>query len=328
MSCLGMFLVVSLLVSLPCCGRTNLDRALAGTGGRSAIGGGPATGGVPAGGSGVAAGGSSGTSGGVAGSASTRATGGATGTGGTISTSGASASGADMDSCSSDADCLSSCIWITAPTDSSQCTAQYCCGMTWLGRKRCDANRAAWASYCPNQSPTSFPCPCVAMCDHERFACIGGRCTAACPPTADASPDVAFITTDTSLDLAFVANGDGQAISVPDARLADSGAGDTGSKAALDAMCDPQSIWQAVSAGLPVTDGGCYLTPTDSAGHFIGINYIWGNIVLDSEGRVTDNTGYYLSAEQRQAWLDSVANDRWPCLADQTLVYSCFILKA
>jgi hypothetical protein len=95
--------------------------------------------------------------------------------GGTTSTT-------DLDSCSSDADCLLSCIWITAPTTSNDCTAQYCCGMTWLSQKRCDANRAAWASYCPTQAPTSFPCPCVQLCQNETFSCIGGHCTTSCPP--------------------------------------------------------------------------------------------------------------------------------------------------
>ena len=106
---------------------------------------------------------------------------------------GTGGSTSDLDSCSSDSDCLSSCIWVTAPTNSSQCTANYCCGMTRISQRRCDANQAAWASYCPDQSPTSFPCPCVAMCQGEMFGCMGGRCTTSCPPTADAAPDVAFV---------------------------------------------------------------------------------------------------------------------------------------
>jgi hypothetical protein len=160
------------------------------------------------------------------------------------------------------------------------------------------------------------------------MSCVAGRCSFACPTIIDAAADVAFVAIDASPDVVFVGSRDGKAISILDAQPDGSSVVDNGSNAALDALCDPQSIWQAVSAGLPVTEGGCYLTPTDSAGKFIGNNYIWGNIVIDSEGRVMDNTGYYLSAEQRQSWLDSVANDRWPCLAGQTLAYSCFILKA
>jgi hypothetical protein len=50
-----------------------------------------------------------------------------------------------------------------------------------------------------------------------------------------------------------------------------------------------------------------------------------GEIVLDSDGLVIDNTGYYLDAADKQVWLNSVADDRWPCLADQSLRYSCYI---
>ena len=45
----------------------------------------------------------------------TPATGGVSGTGGSTSASGGSISTADLDICSSDADCLSLCIWVTAP---------------------------------------------------------------------------------------------------------------------------------------------------------------------------------------------------------------------
>lgn len=182
------FLVASVVVILPGCGRTRPALLAGGTGGTSALGGVTSTGGIAATGGGVAAtGGSTSASGGVVGSGGVQAAGGSVGTGGSTSTT-----TTDLDTCSSDADCLSACIWVTAPTSSSQCTANYCCGMTRISRKRCDANQAAWASYCPNQSPTSFPCPCVALCDHEIFGCVGGRCTTSCPPTADAAPDVAF----------------------------------------------------------------------------------------------------------------------------------------
>jgi hypothetical protein len=121
------------------------------------------------------------------------ATGGVTGSVGSTTAPDGSVFTTDLDSCSSDADCLTSCIWVTAPTSSSQCTANYCCGMTWLSRKRCDENQARWAYYCPNQAPTSFPCPCVVLCQNETFRCIGGRCTSSCPPGNDAAPDVAFV---------------------------------------------------------------------------------------------------------------------------------------
>ena len=169
------FLMACVLMFAPGCERTRLAHLAGGTGGWAALGGVTSTG--------VAApGGSTSTSGGVVSGGGVQAAGGVIGTGGSTS---------DLDSCSSDAECLSSCIWVTAPTNSSQCSADYCCGMTRISQKRCDANQAAWASYCPNQSPTSFPCPCLQMCQNETFRCTGGRCATSCPTTIDASPDAA-----------------------------------------------------------------------------------------------------------------------------------------
>ena len=67
--------------------------------------------------------------------------------------------------------------------------------MTWLSKRRCDANQAAWATYCPNQSPEYCPCPCVFhSCPNQVYGCFGGRCTAGCLPAVDAASDVAFAT--------------------------------------------------------------------------------------------------------------------------------------
>jgi hypothetical protein len=132
---------------------------------------------------------------GAGGAGGTPTTAGMAGTGGLPPGSGGSIATADLDTCSSDADCLSSCIWVTTPTSSSQCTAFYCCGMTQLSKRRCEANQAAWASFCPNESPTNEPCKCVEVCDHGIFGCVGGRCMTSCPPNTDASPDVAFVAT-------------------------------------------------------------------------------------------------------------------------------------
>lgn len=46
-----------------------------------------------------------------------------------------------------------------------------------------------------------------------------------------------------------------------------------------------------------------------------------GAMVLDDEGRVVDITG--LSGDKLQGWLDDLANQRWPCLAGQTIGYAC-----
>ena len=179
------FLASSFLVCLLCCGRTSLDIKIVGAGGTLLLGGLPTTGGVSAAGGVTGTGGAKSGSGGMADGGGAGIAG-SSGVGGAITASGGSVSTGDLDACSSDADCLLSCIWVTAPTNSSQCTAFYCCGMTWLSKRRCDVNQAAWAAYCPGQSPVNQACPCVVLCDHEAFACIGGRCTTACPPAGDA----------------------------------------------------------------------------------------------------------------------------------------------
>jgi hypothetical protein len=112
--------------------------------------------------------------GGAAGKGGTQAAGGVTGTGGSTSTSDGSVSTADLDTCSSDADCTS-CNWGEAPTDSSHCTGSYCCGGPILTKKRCDANQAAWAAYCPGQSPPVGMCPCLG-CTGQSIGCVGGQC--------------------------------------------------------------------------------------------------------------------------------------------------------
>jgi hypothetical protein len=149
-------LACSIMLSALCCGRTSLDTVVAGAGRAISLGGAAASGGAPA-------------------------AGGATGAGGSTSAADGSVSTTDLDTCSSDADCLTSCIWTTAPENSSHCTAFYCCSNTWLSKKRCEANQAAWASYCPNQSPKREDCPCLAQCLGEVFACVGGRCAPLCP---------------------------------------------------------------------------------------------------------------------------------------------------
>jgi hypothetical protein len=183
---LGSFLVASVLVAMPCCGRTSLDAIVAGAGGAVGLGGITGTGGVRAAGGTTSTGGSTASSGGLASSGGIQATGGVIRNGGAISASGGSVSAGDLDACSSDADCTTSCVWTTAPTDSSQCFAEYCCGSNWMSKRRCEANQAAWAVYCPNQSATRISCPCITMCNTPAqtmtFGCAGGKCEVVCSP--------------------------------------------------------------------------------------------------------------------------------------------------
>jgi hypothetical protein len=82
--------------------------------------------------------------------------------------------------------------------------------------------------------------------------------------------------------------------------------------------CDAAALWRAIgTAGgylicLPASPD---LEPTEKRGPGRGA------VVLDDDGRVTDNTG--LDDAAKQAWLEQLAGQRWPCLASRTLGYSC-----
>ena len=161
---LDSFLIASFLVFAPSCGRTGLFTPAAGVGGTMARGG------TAAGGAAVGTGGSTSASGGLSGHGGAQATGGQVGAGGAVSGAG----GSSPDTCSIDSDCAA-CIWETAPTDSSHCAHSYCCGGMIVSKKRCEANQAAWSSYCPNQSPKDESCKCVG-CDGQAIGCVGGQC--------------------------------------------------------------------------------------------------------------------------------------------------------
>ena len=178
------FLIASVLVILPGCGRTRPALLAGGTGGAPALGGVTSTGGIAATGGDVAAGGATSASGGVVGGGGVQAGGGVIGTGGSTS---------DLDSCSIDADCAP-CLWAPPPTDPSQCPGFFnCCGGFSATKKRCDSNRAGWNASCPGQSPQDRACPCIQLCERDMaISCVAGRCIFTCPPTADAAPDVGF----------------------------------------------------------------------------------------------------------------------------------------
>ncbi len=46
-----------------------------------------------------------------------------------------------------------------------------------------------------------------------------------------------------------------------------------------------------------------------------------GAIVIDDDGRIVDNTR--IRDDEKQQWLDSFADQRFPCLAGQTITYEC-----
>jgi hypothetical protein len=82
--------------------------------------------------------------------------------------------------------------------------------------------------------------------------------------------------------------------------------------------CDPATLWRAIGAPggfLVCRAAPPNLDPTQKPGPGRGA------VVLDADGRVIDNTG--LDGATKQAWLDELAAQRWPCLAGQTLGYAC-----
>jgi hypothetical protein len=88
----------------------------------------------------------------------------------------------------------------------------------------------------------------------------------------------------------------------------------------FDGLCDLEKAGSSVAAATGV-DFCSVATANDYA------NYA---VAVDGEGRFVELLGMpagtpALKGSARQAWLNSVANDRWPCLAGQTVFFSCQI---
>jgi hypothetical protein len=102
----------------------------------------------------------------------------------------------------------------------------------------------------------------------------------------------------------------------PDAGMSSGGAGVGGD---AESSCQPEVLWVAVVDGALGGLGSCDSTSVPGAAEKIG--RLRGAVVLDSDGRVIDNTG--LSGTEKQTWLDKLGNQRWLCLAGQTIGYTC-----
>ena len=89
-------------------------------------------------------------------------------------------------------------------------------------------------------------------------------------------------------------------------------AGDAGGGAACDADLD-QELWEAVALDA-VGAGTCNPQLCESSDTFLV-----GAITFNAEGRVTWVTGF----DPSDAWLEFVADNRWPCYASQGLPYCC-----
>ena len=79
---------------------------------------------------------------------------------------------------------------------------------------------------------------------------------------------------------------------------------------AAEASCDAAPLWHAVA--FSAFSAVCSPNPA-------GVAYI----VLDGEGWVVDNSMYAGDPVSLQTWLDSLGTQRWPCVAGQTIHYSC-----
>jgi len=94
---------------------------------------------------------------------------------------------------------------------------------------------------------------------------------------------------------------------------------DGGQSESLDASCDFHMLEDAVGRAAGCCCG-VFLSPANSA-------YA---VVIDCDGRaiellnLPDQTPL-LSGDARQAWLDSLANDRWACFAGQSVQFTCMV---
>jgi hypothetical protein len=99
---------------------------------------------------------------------------------------------------------------------------------------------------------------------------------------------------------------------------ADSAPADDGPQGSPDNQCDVYRMLAGLVA-LPHALNPSLLPeciPADAFG-------VTGNLVFDGDGRLLDDTGYPGTEVQKQAWLDSLAQQRWPCWAGQTIAYQC-----
>ena len=82
--------------------------------------------------------------------------------------------------------------------------------------------------------------------------------------------------------------------------------------------CDTGALWQRVTRAAHVI-GYCDVVPVP--GPDVPLARFRGAILIDEEGRVIDNTG--LMGEEKATWLSELGDQRWPCLAGQSIGYLC-----
>jgi radical SAM superfamily enzyme YgiQ (UPF0313 family) len=94
---------------------------------------------------------------------------------------------------------------------------------------------------------------------------------------------------------------------------------DGGASGSADASCDISRLEQSVSQA---SGWSCQAHASPQGWAYA--------VVIDCDGkavellRLPDQTPLFTGTE-RQAWLDSLANDRWPCFAGQSVQFSCIV---
>ena len=86
--------------------------------------------------------------------------------------------------------------------------------------------------------------------------------------------------------------------------------------------CDQSTLWWALkTAGGHTVGAMCFPTqdpPLD------GGDAIFGYVVLDGDGQVVDNTSFGpFEDQQKQGWLASLVDKRWPCFGGERIAYAC-----
>jgi hypothetical protein len=142
------------------------------------------------------------------------------------------------------------------------------------------------------------------------------------PDEVDAAPDIAagdFGPTVDSLDAptdlpeAAIAPRDGSSSDGADAPALETGNPWLDSGWIIDGPCsdNPSNLMQVLATSL----GSPFCSRTASS-------QPEGHIDFDSEGRVTIITGNRVPTD-KEAWVDSLAAYRWPCLAGKIIAYGC-----
>ncbi len=86
--------------------------------------------------------------------------------------------------------------------------------------------------------------------------------------------------------------------------------------------CDDSTLWLEINEGSVGGLGECHaasatLAPDEHLGPTRGV------VVIDADGRVVDNTG--LTGSRKNDWLAQLMDQRWICLAGQSIGYKCTI---